>query len=101
MSIVAYNEESVSNLKNSFNNCSTEINSSLVNICRELSGLEAILNTPKLSKTVPSVVSYYNKKINHLQRYVASFNKDFDTIINEYHDFNIEVNRMVGGNNVK
>ncbi len=98
MSLVVYNEENLSNLKNKFNDYSNDIFSSLVTIRNEINTIDAILSTPKTTKVVPEIVNYYNRQIENMHDNISSFNNDFNTIINEYGAFINDVNGMVGEN---
>ena len=99
MKKIVYDEQTILNAQKNVNMCNDNILEALKNIENELLNLDKTVNTPKMNKSLPTMCAYINKKVNYVSNSRESFNRKFNIINNEYHDYLLDINRMVGGNN--
>lgn len=98
MSIIIFDEKSVLDSKNKFDNYSNSILNAIKSIDKELKDMPRVLNTPKTKKAYVEIFDYFNEQIKFVDNNNKLFDKRFNTVVEEYTDFDQNVKKMVGGN---
>ncbi len=98
MGKLIYDEISVTDFKNTVNECNNEMLNAIKNISNEVENIEETLKTPKSVITTSSYNEYFKSKVKYLNSTTSGFDTLFNDIINTYQDkFNMD-KAMVGGN---
>lgn len=99
MGLIIYDERTIIDAKNRIDTCNDQILNALVKIHTEFDNMGTTLSTPKSSEAISNFVDYYNKKVNFIRNSKENYNRMFDTINSEYHDYTNTIKEMVGGDN--
>lgn len=99
MGLIVYDGKTILDAKNRVDTCNGEILDALEKINTELTNMSSTLDTPKSSKTIPSMIEGSNKMVTYVRTSKDNYNSMFDTITGEYNEYMETVNKMVGGNN--
>ena len=99
MGLIVYDEKTILDAKNRIDTCNGQILEALEKLHNEFENMSVTLNTPKSSKSMPQLIDFYNKKITFVRNSKDNYNKMFNNIIADYHNYSDTVKQMVGGNN--
>ena len=101
MGLIVYDDKTLLDAKNKVDTCNTNILEALEKIYNEFDSISSTLSTPKSIKSMPDIVMSLKSDVDFVKNSRDNYNRMFDTISNEYHDYYETVNRMVGGKNEK
>ena len=99
MNKIIYNEQSVEEAKKNVEICNNNIIEALKNIDKELSTINQVISTPKINKTKELLTDFYSKKISFIEQERNYYNNIFNTIITDYHEYVLGVDKIVGDQN--
>jgi len=99
MNKTIYNEHSMQEAKKNVEICNSNILEALKNIDNELSTINQVISTPKMNQAKELLTDFYNKKISFVDQKRNYYNNIFNTIITDYHDYIIGIDKIVGDQN--
>ena len=101
MGQIVYDEKTLLDAINKIDGCNEKLLDALEKIDIEFNNMGQILSTPKSNKAIPEFINYIDDKIVFVQNNKEKYNKMFNTINGEYHNYSDFVNRMVSDINEK
>lgn len=99
MAVIEYNESTIVNARNRIDTCNNQILDIMKKVYEETSNISNILDTPKANKNIAEYLSYFNDRINYVNRSRDAMNRKLTLVETEYKNYFNEVGQMVGGNN--
>ena len=99
MAVIEYNESTIVNARNRIDTCNNQILDIMKKVYEETSNISNILDTTKANKNIAEYLSYFNDRINYVNRSRDAMNRKLTLVETEYKNYFNEVGQMVGGNN--